>query len=108
MRVIRQAEQSAVSETFKILETTDRSQLAVMVLADGEVSGEFGNEHPDSDQIVVVLQGSGRARVRDETVNLQTGDVLVVPAGAPHQVIGPNRTLNFYAPVAYPEGQAGS
>lgn len=103
MRVIRAEELARSGEFFRVLETTDRSQLAVMVLGDGDTSGEYGTDHPQSDQIILVLEGSGSLVVEGEETPLSVGDIAVIPAGAKHQVRGPNRTLSFYAPVAYPD-----
>lgn len=104
MRVIRAAELAKSGSFFRVLETTDRAQIAVMVLGPEDVSGEMGTDHPQSDQILLVLDGGGSVRIDDEEEELHAGDVVIVPAGKAHQVRGPNRTLNFYAPVAYPEG----
>jgi len=102
MRVFRGADLAGSDEFFQILETTDRCQVAVMVLADGETSGEHGTDHPHADQVLIVLEGGGEVRCEEETVRLAPGDVAIIPAGARHQVFGPNRTLNVYMPVAYP------
>jgi mannose-6-phosphate isomerase-like protein (cupin superfamily) len=103
MRVIRSQEIEAADELFRVLETTDRAQVALMVLRNGDVSGEFGTDHPQAEQILVVLEGGGSIRVGDEEEALAAGDVVVIPAGAPHQVRGPSRSLSVYSPVAYPD-----
>lgn len=103
MRLVHSEELQNVNELFRVLETTDRCQVAVMVLKEGEVSGEFGTDHPQADQVMVVLEGAGSARVEDDEVPLRQGDVLVIPAGKRHQIRGPNRSLNVYAPIAYPD-----
>lgn len=87
---------------FRVLQTTDDAQLAVMKLDEGQVSGEFGNEHPGSEQWLFVLEGDGQVKIGEHTSALAVGDLVLIPKGAPHQVIGPNRTLSFYAPPAYP------
>jgi mannose-6-phosphate isomerase-like protein (cupin superfamily) len=103
MRIVHADELRKADELFRVLETTDRAQVAVMVLGEGEVSGEFGTDHPQADQILFVMEGGGSLRVEDEEAELHTGDVAVIPAGKRHQVRGPNRTLHVYAPVAYPD-----
>lgn len=90
-------------EFFSILETTDNLQVGLMVLGDGETSGEYGTDHPQADQLIMVLEGGGSVKCEGSTTELAPGDVVLIPAGADHQVIGPNRTLNVYAPIAYPE-----
>lgn len=102
-RIIPAARLLNVDQMFEVLDKTDQSQIAIMLLGEGESSGEYGTDHPHADQIMVVLDGAGAVRCRGEEHPLSAGAVVVIPAGAPHQVIGPNRTLNFYSPVAYPE-----
>ncbi len=101
MRVIRVSEIARSGDLFKILHTTDLSQVAVMNLGPGQVSGKFGTDHPSADQTLVVLEGGGTLRVESREETLSVGDVAVIPAGAKHQVVGPSKTLNFYGPPAY-------
>ena len=74
-----------------------------MTLKEDQVSGEYGTDHPQSDQTIVVLEGGGSVTCEGQEVELAVGDLVNIPAGAKHQVVGPNRTLNIYSPVAYPE-----
>ncbi|MEZ0325593.1 MAG: cupin domain-containing protein [Fimbriimonas sp.] len=103
MKVLERKELAEGSEQFEVLHTTDRTQVALMVLKEGETSGEYGTDHPQADQTLVVLEGGGSIKCEGKTANLQPGDVVLIPAGAKHQVIGPNRTFNVYSPVAYPD-----
>jgi mannose-6-phosphate isomerase-like protein (cupin superfamily) len=95
------------SESFRILETTSRSQQAVMVLAPGECSSEQPSVHPESDQVFILLEGTVRAEVWNESATLRDGDALVVPAGAPHRFLNIGttsaRTFSVYTPPAYPD-----
>jgi mannose-6-phosphate isomerase-like protein (cupin superfamily) len=88
---------------FQTLGNGPHLQVAVMELADDQVSGPFGTDHRLSDQLVVVLDGTGEVRCGAHTYPLHRGDIVLIAAGMPHQVIGPNRTLNVYGPIAYPE-----
>ena len=38
------------------------------------------------EEIIVVLQGSGWCKVRDEKIEFGPGSVITVPAGIPHQI----------------------
>jgi len=90
---------------FEVLTQTARCQLASMVLQPGESSGEYGNEHPQSDQIMVVVEGKAIALVEGEETRLTEDDVIVIEAGEKHQIRCDGdialRTLNFYSPPAY-------
>ena len=96
----------AAREWFEILQTTGRSQTAVMNLAPGQASGSGAQAHPDSDQILIVLDGEVLAEVADEQARMRAGDVVVVPAGVNHRFQNvadtPARTVSVYAPPAYP------
>lgn len=107
MEVLSAGQIAGTHKFFKIFSTTDRTQIAVMNLGEGQTSGEFGTDHPQADQILVVLEGGGSVKVGDEERALSKGDVVLVPAGAPHQVRGPNKTLSVYGPPAYDEDEEG-
>jgi mannose-6-phosphate isomerase-like protein (cupin superfamily) len=96
-------------ESFRILGKTRSLQAAVMTLPPGESTGDPDNEHPDSEQWLLVLSGTGRAKVGRRTAALKEGSLLVIEKGEKHQVKNIGRkqslvTLNFYAPPAYKAG----
>lgn len=96
----------AAGTGFKILQTTGRSQTALMTLEPGEASSEQPSVHDESDQTLVVLEGEVTAEVAGESETLQTGGVVLVPAETPHRFInrGAKRAITFsvYAGPAYP------
>lgn len=95
---------SRIGGFFDVLQTTGRTQIAVMNLDDGQTSGEYGTDHPQADQILFVLEGQGVVRCEGEEKTVNAGDLVLIPAGAKHQVVGgPMRSLNVYGPVAYPD-----
>ena len=96
-------------ESFRILTETRTLQAAIMTLPPGEATGEPDNEHPDSEQWLLVLSGTGRAKVGRRIVPLKEGSLLVIEKGEVHQVKNTGRTralvtLNFYGPPAYKPG----
>jgi quercetin dioxygenase-like cupin family protein len=107
MKVFRAEEIRKSHDLFKVLQNTDRSQLAVMVLQNGQASGEFGNDHAHADQFLLVLEGDGQLLLEGEDIELHPGDAIVIPAGANHQFIGKSehamRSITVYSPVAYPD-----
>lgn len=48
--------------------------------------GQHLHDHPDQDKFYLVLAGSGRFTVGDETRLCSAGDLILCPAGAPHGV----------------------
>lgn len=90
---------------WEVLHTTDRSQIAVMVLAPGEASSEGASVHPGEDQLLYLTEGEVVAEIGPERVVLAAGQLAVVPAGTPHRFVNrgqiPARTLNVYAPAVY-------
>lgn len=105
MKVVRQSDIASRNGDFEILTGTGKSQIASMVLKPGESSGEYGNEHAGSDQILLVLAGNADLTVNGEELRLTTGDVILIEAGEQHQVRCSGdttlRTLNVYAPPGY-------
>ena len=90
---------------FSVLQTSDTSQTAVMTLEKGEWSGDKANEHPDSEQVLIVLEGEVVAEIGDDKATLRKGDSVVVPRGAKHRFGNQGSekavTFNVYAPPAY-------
>ena len=94
---------------FQVLQTTERSQTAVMVLSDGGQSSEEMNVHRRSDQVLFLVEGELLAEVGGEKTTMRQGDTCIVPAGTPHRFenCGSGRavTFNVYSPPEYPPGE---
>lgn len=92
---------------FTVVSTTDKCQVALMRLLPDANSGDYGTDHPDADQVLIVMEGRGHAKIEDRTIELEEGDVLLIKAGEKHQIMADGasslRTMNVYSPVAYPE-----
>lgn len=92
-------------EGFRVLSTTERSQVARMVLKPGESTGGPENRHRGSDQWLYVVAGRGEATVAGKKVNLESGTLLLIEAGEAHEIrnvgSGSLKTWNMYAPSAY-------
>ena len=94
-----------MKQWFQVLQTSGKSQVATMTLAPGKASGPRGNEHPDSEQVLLVVQGEVFAEIGDEKTTLRKGDVVVVPPGVAHRFVNHGGakavTFNVYSPPAY-------
>ena len=56
-----------------------------------KVQGEFvWHDHPDTDEVFVVLDGKLDIEFRDGKVSLESGEMFVVPKGVEHKPVGEN------------------
>src|SRR2546421_11283675 len=76
---------------FEVLQTTTRTQTAMMTLKPGRSSGGHKEGHRNSDQVLLVLEGEVEGEIRDDTITLRKGDVIVIP-----------RAPNTNSPIARP------
>lgn len=88
---------------FKVLATTDKSQVAVMTLKTGEDSGE-GDIHT-GDQTIYIVEGEARVVVKGEEGIAKKGDIAVIPAQSPHRIYNSGNTelffVSFYSSPEY-------
>lgn len=92
-------------QPFKILKTTERSQLSLMTIPAGQTS--INREgHAASDQLLYVVEGRIEATIGDETRELRAGEAVLIPAGTPHRLRTLGRrsatSFNIHSPPAYP------
>lgn len=91
----------------KVLYTGKHSQLVLMSLKVGE---EIGMEtHPDNDQFFRFEQGEGTCIIDGNEYEVHDGDVVIVPAGAKHNVINISKTeelklYTIYSPAHHKDG----
>jgi mannose-6-phosphate isomerase-like protein (cupin superfamily) len=99
------------TEWFQVLQTSKRTQTAMMTLSRGDATGHEAEAHEKSDQVLLMLSGKLSGTVGRETVNLKKGDILLIRAGTPHRFKNPGRqkavTFNVYSPPEYPPGMKG-
>lgn len=98
-------------EWFEVLQTTEKSQTAMMTLGPGDSTGDKAEAHKKSEQVLLMLEGELMGEVGDERPALRKGDVIIVRAGVKHRFTNrgnkPAVTFNVYAPPAYPAGSKG-
>lgn len=91
----------------KVLYTGKHSQLVLMSLAVGE---EIGMEtHPENDQFFRFETGQGKCNIDGNEYIVGDGDVIIVPAGAKHNVINMSKTeelklYTIYSPAHHKDG----
>ena len=51
-----------------------------------KIQGEFvWHNHPDTDEVIIVIEGTMNIEIENETVRLTEGEMLVVPKGVEHK-----------------------
>jgi mannose-6-phosphate isomerase-like protein (cupin superfamily) len=68
------------NDWFEILQTTKRTQTAMMTLKPGKSSGSKPEGHKKSDQVLLVLEGEVEGEIGDKTITMKKGDVVVISA----------------------------
>ena len=91
----------------KVVYTGQRLQLVLMSLKAGEEIGE--ETHHDTDQFFRVEKGKGKCLIDGHEYRVHDGDVLLVPAGAKHNVINTDdqedlKLYTLYAPPQHKDG----
>ncbi len=90
---------------FNVMQTGKHVQTAVMKLDAGQQSSAQPNSHPGSEQMLLVLEGTVTAEINGEQQTLTSGDVVIVPEGAPHRFINDSGercvTFTSYSPPDY-------
>lgn len=89
----------------KVLYTSKSGQLVLMSLLKGE---EIGEEVHDVDQFLRIEQGSGTAILDGTSHDLADGSIIMVPAGAKHNVINTGsdslKLYSLYMPPHHKDG----
>uniref|UniRef100_A0A7C4M232 Cupin domain-containing protein n=1 Tax=candidate division CPR3 bacterium TaxID=2268181 RepID=A0A7C4M232_UNCC3 len=91
----------------KVLYTGKNSQLVLMSLKPGE---DIGMEiHPENDQFFRFEKGEGKAIIDGNEYSLADGSVIVVPAGAEHNIINTSdsedlKLYTIYSPAHHKDG----
>ena len=94
------------SDFRRVLYTGKNLQLVLMTLQPGDAIGS--EVHRDRDQFFRFEEGSGKVRVDDAEYPVEDDDVVIVPAGARHNVINDgDRPLRLYTIYAPPEHRDG-
>lgn len=88
---------------FKVLATTEKSQVAVMTLKPGADSGE-GDIHT-GDQVIYIVEGEARVVVGGEEGIAKKGDVAVIPAGSPHRIYNNSSDKDLFFVTFYSSPQ---
>jgi mannose-6-phosphate isomerase-like protein (cupin superfamily) len=101
----------SAKEWFEVLQTTERSQTAMMTLKPGDATSSKTEAHEKSDQVLLMLDGELNGEIGDERPSLKKGDVIVIRAGTKHRFVNRGSksavTFNVYSPPADPPRTKG-
>lgn len=91
----------------KVLYTGKGLQLVLMSLKAGEDIGE--ETHKDGDQFFRVEKGKGKCLVDGNEYKIRDGDIVLVPAGAKHNIINTDikedlKLYTLYGPPQHKDG----
>lgn len=86
----------------RVLYTGQNLQLVLMALRPGEDIGE--EVHPDRDQFFRVEKGRGEALIDGKRTKVKSGDAILIPAGARHNVTNTGaKSMKLYTLYGPPE-----
>jgi quercetin dioxygenase-like cupin family protein len=88
---------------FAMLQKTPQSQTGVFTLPANH-KGDKDNTHK-GDQLIYVLEGCAVARVSGKEQEIKAGDLLMIPAGAPHTLSTGSDQFFGFTVFAPPEMQ---
>ena len=90
----------------RVLYTGKYLQLVLMALEPGAQIGE--EVHADHDQFFRVEKGQGEVSIDGRRTKIKSGDAIIVPAGARHNVINtgekPLKLYTLYGPPEHRDG----
>lgn len=89
----------------KVVETGNHSQVVLMCLKPNEDIGE--EVHDENDQILVFVEGEGKAIIDGSESAISEGDLFLVKSGAKHNFINtspdnPLKLYTIYSPAHHP------
>lgn len=90
----------------QVLLSAQHTQVVIMSIPPGE---EIGMEtHEKEDQVLYFVKGTGKAKLGGEEVEIEAGDVVLVPSGTPHNFINTGeealKIITAYSPPHHPQG----
>ncbi len=91
----------------KVLATGKYSQVVVMCLKPGEDIGE--EVHDDVDQVLVCVDGEGKAILEGEKTPFTPNRLVLVPSGTKHNFVNTGSTpMHLYTVYAPPQHEPGT
>ena len=90
---------------FTVLDTAELTQTAVITIEAGESTGPMDNDHPNSEQVLYLVEGELEAEIGTASFHMRAGDAAIIARRVPHRFTNrtgkPALTFNVYSPPAY-------
>jgi len=104
MPIVKMAKEN--DEFRQVVHTGEKTQVVLMSVPEG---GEIGGEvHEGHDQVLIFVEGNGKAVIGDAVTPVNEGDLSFVPAGAYHNFVntgkGPLKLYTTYSPPEHAPG----
>lgn len=106
--LIKNINQKAKNNTYfrQVLESGEKTQIVIMSIP---VNGEIGMEvHEKEDQILYLVEGSGKAILNEEEENFEAGDIVLVRHGTKHNFVNTGdldlKIITTYSSPHHPAG----
>lgn len=89
----------------KVIYTTNQQQLVVMSIE--PKSGIHKEIHPNTTQFIRIVKGNGKAVIDNQTYILAPETILIIPAGAEHEIFNTEhkkkmKLYTIYSPPEHP------
>lgn len=97
-------EKAKINNNWKVaFATASHGQVVFMNISkETNPKNEIGMETHPFDQVILVVEGNGKALLDGKTSNVQTGDMIFIPQGTSHNVVNLNndkslKIISFYS-----------
>lgn len=90
----------------QVLQSGKNTQIVIMSIPSG---GEIGEEtHTENDQVLLLIDGTGKVILNGEEFEYKAGDVVLVDAGVKHNFVNTGESdlkiITTYSPPHHPAG----
>lgn len=105
-KIVEQAKQN---QNWKLAFATGKQEQIVFMSISPKTNpyNEIGNEVHEFDQVILIVEGTGKAILKGKETAVQAGDLIFIPLGTEHNVINTGtelKLISFYALTDIPAG----
>ncbi len=105
-KIVEQAKQN---QNWKVAFATGKQEQIVFMSISPKTNpkNEIGVEVHEFDQLILIVEGTGKAILKGKETHVQAGDLIFIPLGVEHNVINTGtelKLISFYALTDIPAG----